>query len=114
MKTLCQNILKGLLPLLFISYLAGITFFTHSHVVNGVTIVHSHPFDKSTEHSHTTTEFQLIHLLSQVLTAGALVFPLLLAAYAVVLCTLSEKPESPGYTSSFRGVLSLRAPPFYG
>jgi hypothetical protein len=111
MKTLYQNILKGLLPVLFISYLAGVTLFIHPHVVNGVTIVHSHPFNKNAEHSHTTTEFQLIHLLSQVLIAGALFFPLLLAAYAVVLCTLFDKPESPGYTSSFRGVLSLRAPP---
>ena len=35
---------------MFISYMAGITLFTHSHVVNGVTIVHSHPFKKGSEH----------------------------------------------------------------
>jgi hypothetical protein len=112
MKRLYLNLLKGLLPVLFVSYLAGITFFTHSHVVNGVTIVHSHPFNKKAEHQHTTTEFQLIHLLSYVLTAGVLLFPLWFAAYSLVLCTLLSKPGSPGYTSSFRGVLSLRAPPF--
>ncbi len=39
---------KVFLPVLFISYMAGITLFTHSHVVNGVTIVHSHPFKKGT------------------------------------------------------------------
>ena len=59
--------MKWFLPVLFISYMAGITLFTHSHVVNGVTIVHSHPFKKGSEHSHTTVEFQLIHLLSHVL-----------------------------------------------
>ncbi len=58
--------MKWFLPVLFISYMAGITLFTHSHVVNGVTIVHSHPFKKGSEHSHTTVEFQLIHLLSHV------------------------------------------------
>lgn len=31
--------MKWFLPVLFISYMAGITLFTHSHVVNGVTIV---------------------------------------------------------------------------
>jgi hypothetical protein len=46
--------MKWFLPVLFISYMAGITLFTHSHVVNGVTIVHSHPFKKGGEHSHTT------------------------------------------------------------
>ena len=43
--------MKWFLPVLFISYMAGITLFTHSHVVNGVTIVHSHPFKKGGEHS---------------------------------------------------------------
>ena len=27
---------------LFLSYFADITFFTHSHIVNGATIIHSH------------------------------------------------------------------------
>ena len=35
-----------------------------------VTIVHSHPFKKDSPHSHTTVEFQLIHLLSHVATTG--------------------------------------------
>ena len=52
--------MRWFLPVLFISYMAGITLFTHSHVVNGVTIVHSHPFKKDSPHSHTTVEFQLI------------------------------------------------------
>ena len=42
-----RNIMKCFLPLLFIAYLGGITLFTHSHVVNGVIIVHSHPFKAS-------------------------------------------------------------------
>ena len=64
MKRLYLNIMKWFLPVLFISYMAGITLFTHSHVVNGVTIVHSHPFKKGVEHSHTTVEFQLLHFLT--------------------------------------------------
>ena len=67
--------MKWFLPVLFISYMAGITLFTHSHVVNGVTIVHSHPFKKGSEHSHTTVEFQLIHLLSHVLVTDSGLIP---------------------------------------
>lgn len=77
MRQLYRNIIKFFLPVLFISYMAGITLFTHSHVVNGVTIVHSHPFKKGTEHNHTTVEFQLLHLLNQVLVTDSvyLLFP---------------------------------------
>lgn len=74
MKQGCLKIVRWFLPVLFISYMAGITLFTHSHVVNGVTIVHSHPFKKDSAHSHTTVEFQLIHLLSHVATTGAGIF----------------------------------------
>ena len=58
--------MKWFLPVLFISYMAGITLFTHSHVVNWVTIVHSHPFKKGSNrecwyqtavgHQHMTQE----------------------------------------------------------
>ena len=76
MRQLYRNIIKFFLPVLFISYMAGITLFTHSHVVNGVTIVHSHPFKKGTEHNHTTVEFQLLHLLNQVLVTDSGLLPI--------------------------------------
>lgn len=80
--------MRWFLPVLFISYMAGITLFTHSHVVNGVTIVHSHPFKKDSPHSHTTVEFQLIHLLNHVVTTGAGIFFLSLQFIACLLYTL--------------------------
>ena len=83
----------------------------HSHVVNGVTIVHSHPFKKDSPHSHTTVEFQLIHLLNHVVTTGAGLFFLSLQFIACLLYTLSWRPERAGYHSSVTGVVSLRAPP---
>ena len=48
------NIMRCFLPVLFVSYLVSITFFAHIHVVNGVTIVHSHPFKKGAAHKHST------------------------------------------------------------
>ena len=110
-KRLVLNITRYFLPILFISYLASITFFTHVHVVNGVTIVHSHPFKKDSPHSHTTVEFQLIHLLNHVVTTGAGIFFLSLQFIACLLYTLSWRPDRAGYCSSVVGVVSLRAPP---
>ena len=111
MKQLYLNILKWFLPVLFISYMAGITLFTHSHVVNGVTIVYSHPFMKGSEHSHTTVEFQLIHLLNHVLTTDNGLLPLFTAAVLSLLCVLIARPQSARYCRPCPGIISLRAPP---
>lgn len=69
MNRLLRPIARYFLPILFISYIGCISLFTHTHVVNGVTIVHSHPYKSDAHHSHTTTEFQLIHVLSHLTTA---------------------------------------------
>ena len=47
--------------------------FPHAHIVNGVAIVHSHPYisacgDKQASHEHTAEGYVLIHLLSHFLT----------------------------------------------
>ena len=55
------------------SYLVSFTFFAHVHVVNGVTIVHSHPFKKGAAHKHSTVELLLIHFLSHLTADGAAV-----------------------------------------
>lgn len=63
-----RKYLRILLPALFIAYLGCIIAFTHVHIVNGVTIVHSHPFHKTDDgrpdHEHGYAEFQLLHQLS--------------------------------------------------
>lgn len=111
MKQLYLHIMKWFLPVLFISYMAGITLFTHSHVVNGVTIVHSHPFKKGSEHSHTTVEFQLIHLLSHVLMTDSGLIPTFSVAALSLLCILFVRPQIEQFHRSCPGVISLRAPP---
>ena len=71
LKRLLLNITRYFLPILFVSYLVSLTFFAHVHVVNGVTIVHSHPFKKGTAHEHSTVELIHIHFLSHLTTDGA-------------------------------------------
>ncbi len=111
MKKFSLNILKFSLPLLFIAYVACISLFTHSHVVNGVTIVHSHPFDKDSQHSHTASQFQLIYLLTHLQLADGAVTLLIVAMSLVLLRRLSYELPRLHIQAHLRGVLSLRAPP---
>lgn len=48
---------------LFSIYWCGIVYFTHSHLVNGVIIVHSHPGTVA-GHSHSDAEYETIFYLS--------------------------------------------------
>lgn len=68
-----KSFLSGALLTLFLGYLCSITLFTHSHIINGVTIVHSHPYSKdhtSKDTAHTDTELQLIESISSYLSGS--------------------------------------------
>ena len=71
---MCRNkakryrIIAALLLLLFAHYWCGISLFTHSHVVNGVVVVHSHPY--KAEHAHTQSQIKTIFQLSTFQTLG--------------------------------------------
>ena len=105
-KRLVLNITRYFLPILFISYLASITFFTHVHVVNGVTIVHSHPFKQGTAHQHSTVELLHIHILSHLIADSATVVFALPLFVSFLLCLLHTHFHAP-----YHGVTALRAPP---
>lgn len=64
-KVLHQSI-KWLLPLLFIFFINGKAFFTHTHFIGDIIVVHSHPFKKSdtTNHNHTSKELVAIEYLT--------------------------------------------------
>jgi len=103
--------MRWFLPILFISYLVSFTFFTHVHVVNGVTIVHSHPFKKGAAHDHSTVELQLVHFLSHLVTDGAAVaFALALFIPFLLFLLLGYAPYI-HYHYPYHGVVGLRAPP---
>lgn len=53
---------KWVLLVLFSSYVAGISLFTHTHVINRITYIHSHPFKKGEKTQHSHTEKQLFLL----------------------------------------------------
>lgn len=103
-----RNIMKWFLPLLFITYLGGITLFTHSHVVNGVIIVHSHPFKG--EHQHTEAQLETIFFLSSFVASSS---PLLtfVPAFLILLCVLSVLSSTRLKYIKSRNCIRLRAPP---
>lgn len=110
-----RKYLRIALPALFIAYLGCLIAFTHVHIVNGVTIVHSHPYHKTDDgrpdHEHGYAEFQLLHQLSTIQISGAAFVSILLAAFLTTLFILRNNPVYPDYRLPVRGKLSLRAPP---
>ena len=106
-----RQIFGFLFLFLFAIYWCGITCFTHSHVENGVVIVHSHPFQDA-HHTHTDhqyeTIFNLTHFYSLTCTPFVFEGPVLFALLPVPFCVrevcvaiLARKDE-----------LCLRAPPY--
>lgn len=65
-----RNILiPAFLTLLFIFYISGVSLFPHTHIVDGATIVHSHP-NPDAEHSDGDS-YVTIQLLSHFQACGA-------------------------------------------
>ena len=68
MKKVCLKILRLLLLVLFLGYLSSATMFMHTHYINGVAVVHSHPYQSSSDgtsgHQHSNKVFLLIAVLS--------------------------------------------------
>ena len=101
--------MKFFLPLLFLTYWGGVTLFTHSHVVNGVIIVHSHPF--KTGHQHTEDQAETIFFLDHYMASAV---PVLLVA-APCFCALLGLLAVPRGTRlclpRLEDGIRLRAPP---
>ena len=110
-KRLLLNITRYFLPILFVSYLVSLTFFGHVHVVNGVTIVHSHPFKKGAAHQHSTVELIHIYFLSHLTTDGTAVVFALSLFIPFLLCLLHCCPQHAYIHAPYYGVIALRAPP---
>ena len=102
------------LLLLFSTYYVQVNFFVHSHIVNGVTIVHSH-LHRSTHHDtdtggHSETELTIIASLnSQFLLTGEMPDTDLSADYQL-LNTIGI-PQNCVFVSQHTFCLVPRAPP---
>lgn len=111
-----KTVFKIILPVIFITYFASITFFTHTHIVNGVTIVHSHPYQQgdggSPVHEHTGSEIQLIHTLSTFFSSGLIFLAIILGFLSSGKVILRPKLILSLFQNHTQGLSRLRPPPF--
>ncbi len=110
--TIKVQICGSLLLLSLFGHMAGMSFFPHTHIVDGGTITHSHPYSGTSQnpgHGHSVSQFALIALLNMALMAAASVrLSTILTACKPEL--LSAAPEKTRYHSEF-GRDPLRGPP---
>lgn len=104
----------SLMLLLFVGYYVDINFFVHSHIINGVTIVHSHVHNKhhhdTDEGGHSRAEITLIaNMAGQFLTTGATPISDVWAD-SILIRTIGVE-QSARAVSHHLINLSLRAPP---
>jgi hypothetical protein len=79
LKKIYKTLIGYFLLILFCGYFVSITFFSHIHIVDGVPVVHSHPFRHNSSnapvnHQHSENSFILIHFISHFITISSLVF----------------------------------------
>ena len=114
-QTRCVTYLKVVLPILFIGYLACIISFTHVHIVNGVTIVHSHPYNKQTnppsDHQHTGQQLQLYQQFSSIQAEGDIYCSIQLTPTYVNETILLFPSVNNMFILSPTDAFNLRAPP---
>lgn len=112
MKEFKKYLQAALLPFVFIWYIGCIGLTPHTHIVDGVTVVHSHPASAA-GHEHSAEETIGIELICH--------FYRDLAADGVALPSVAElflsdphfENETPSVLISSIDVRSLRAPPCF-
>lgn len=107
-----KQLITWILFVIFTFYYVDICFFSHSHTINGTTVVHSHFHNKAHTQTgtHTDSELTLISSLSafQTLSADvcAVSLGILLLLQVFILPFFEER-----IISNTTACISLRAPP---
>lgn len=104
----------SLMLLLFVGYYIDVNFFCHSHIVGGVTIVHSHLHNEhhhdTGDGGHTTAELTLIaNMAGQFLTTGETAISQI-KFFDYLIQTIGAE-QAPLVISIHLSCPSLRAPP---
>lgn len=98
-----------ILLLIFSCYYSGISMFSHAHVVNGTSVVHSH-LGGGSDHNHSDSQYAVIDILSHFQSECAVD----LSTVGTPFFQLSESCvvyEAPFVLNGVRAVLGLRGPP---
>ncbi|MDR1719854.1 MAG: hypothetical protein LBR67_07030 [Dysgonamonadaceae bacterium] len=98
---------------MFAFYYVNTCFFYHSHIINGVTIVHSHIHSNSHAQtgSHSESELTLISVLSDIQSPLAMLFFAAIASFFILLTVIRPCFEK-RFSTDVVAFISLRAPPY--
>lgn len=114
-KGIKAHVIRIAFLLIFSIYACSITFFTHTHIINGVTIVHSHFYTTDDEgkptHEHSGAEIQLINNLSTYFSFALIVIPILLGLKRIVVHILTVISDCEHPKNELLRISRLRAPP---
>ena len=112
MKGNRKNLLAALLPFVFLWYIGCISLTPHMHIVDGVSIVHSHPASAE-GHQHSAEEaigIELICHFDRDLGQDGVILP---AVAEMFLSDPHYEFATPSVSISSIEVRSLRAPPYF-
>ena len=116
LKNRFKKVYGYFLLILFLGYYGSITQLPHYHIVDGVTIVHSHPFPHGSgtnpvEHQHSGNGFVLIQLISNLIAIPPLLFYGVKIIRRIVnnLVFITDENVPANFTSQYTYL--LRAPP---
>ena len=98
-----------ILLVIFCSYFAGISLFSHTHIVNGSSIVHSH-LGGTAEHNHSDSQYAVIDMLSNFQSETA-VDPVCVGTPFFALSEIVIGYEAPSSVNEVLPVHTLRGPP---
>ncbi|MDR2621879.1 MAG: hypothetical protein LBC48_04770 [Dysgonamonadaceae bacterium] len=114
MSTKGRQIIGHILLVIFVFYYANVCFFYHSHIINGVTIVHSHIHSKA--HAQTGThsggELTLIAALSSFQSPQVNLFLVGLGIFLLLQAMIRPYFKDRIIPKTV-ACISLRAPPYF-
>ncbi|WP_298647824.1 hypothetical protein [uncultured Proteiniphilum sp.] len=108
-----KRLIAYILFVVFTFYYVDICFFSHSHIINGTTVVHSHFHNKAHAQTgtHTDSELTLISSLSAFQTLPADVCAVSLGILLLLLQVFILPFFEERIISNPAACISLRAPP---
>lgn len=107
-----KQIIGWILFSVFTFYYVNVCFFTHTHIINGTTIVHSHMHNKAHAQTgtHTESEITLISSLSAFHTLAADIYAVIFGLFLLLQIFILPFHEE-RIISNLTTSISLRAPP---
>lgn len=105
-----SRLLSVFMLILFLSYQASTTLFTHAHDIDGRVITHSHPYN-SEAHSHSDAQVFALNHVSSFVGEDAIIIDFAFEAY-VLISKIGYEIDADILPAVVLGSRGLRAPPF--